>query len=66
MQAETVFNQKAIGGSLSIGTTFMKTVQAEAGIAYHDKDTFFGERHIPFLWKGSTDVEAWVKLGVQY
>lgn len=65
-QAETVFNTRAVGGTVSVGGTFNKTINAEVGLAYHSNDTFFGERHIPFLWKGSTDIEAWIKIGVQY
>ena len=49
-----------------MGGTFNKLINAEVGLAYYNKDTLFGERHIPFLWKGSTDIEAWVKVGVQY
>ena len=66
VHAEAVFNQKAIGGTVSVGGTFNKLINAEVGVSYHDKDTFYGERHIPFVWKGSTDIEAWAKIGVQY
>lgn len=56
--AETVFNTKAVGGTVSVGGTFNKMINAEAGLAYYNNETFFGERHIPFVWKGSTDIHG--------
>lgn len=66
IHAETTFNTKAFGGTAFIGREFANTLKCEAGITFHNANTFLGERNIPSLLKGDTDFEVWLKLGVCY
>jgi hypothetical protein len=66
IHGEVVFNHEAVGGTLYGGSKLFNTVNIEAGITYHNVNTLLGERHIPSLLTGSTDIETWIKLGVQY
>lgn len=63
---EVVFNTRAIGGSIYGGLLLDRTWNIQAGLIYHNSKTFQGERNIPSYKGGDTDIEVWLKLGIQY
>lgn len=66
IHAEVVFNSQAVGGSIYSGAIFDRMWNVQAGVTYHNANTFQGERNIPSYKTGDTDIEAWIKLGVVY
>jgi len=66
IHGEIVANPNAVGGMVYAGTIVHDAVHIEAGMTYHNVNTLLGERHIPSLLKGPTDIEGWVKVGIQY